>query len=653
MNLRLKIRSKLLLFVLGTVVIINFISFSFIWIKTKSNAFADATHFVDAFISEKAKITEGDFHGNMLIVRTLAQSFSNFRSFPNDKRQEIVKGLYSGVFKDNPQFYALWDSWELSEIDTSWHLPYGRFVENFWRDNGGIVNSNELRNTDGDTGDYMRLKQEQKESAEEPYYYSYTNSKDDEILMTSFISPILENNKYIGIVGVDVSLEYIQPAIEAIKPYKDSYAFLISNLGVIIAHPNKEYINKNIAEIFENKVISERMLISIQEGTYFNQNLPHYLTGADSYYSFAPINIGKSGTPWSLGIAVPLDVLLMQATESIKFSIIVGLLGLILIIIVVWVIARNLTKPITEVADYAKQWSSGNFSQKLSINRNDEIGDLAKALEETSESFIEISHMAEQIAKGDLSEEIELGLSKSNGNLTESLKAMVQKLREIMSEIAIDTSQVLEVSKVLNENAHQIKDGADEQNYFSSEVNNSMSQIEKSSEQAVTDIDVGINKVGLTVDSLKGIINKTKIIESIYTQTNFIALNAAVEAARAGEFGKGFAVVASEIQKLAEQSRIAATDIDNLSKGSITVAEESLNDLKSIVGEMHNTSTLIKNIIDSGLDKAISENGKVDLERLKEITNNNMKVSNSISDNAETLEVNATNLKKAIDYFSI
>jgi methyl-accepting chemotaxis protein len=178
-----------------------------------------------------------------------------------------------------------------------------------------------------------------------------------------------------------------------------------------------------------------------------------------------------------------------------------------------------------------------------------------------------------------------------------------------------------------------------------------MNRIELISAQAEADVTAGANQVDSTVNSLKGIINKTKVIGDIYTKTNFIALNAAVEAARAGEHGRGFAVVAQEIQKLAEQSRLAATDIDNLSKDSIKIAEDSLKSLQTIVLEMQQTSVFIKKIIDSSEKGGHSRT--IDLIRLKEITEENMQVSESVADNATVLANNARNLMHSIKFFTI
>jgi methyl-accepting chemotaxis protein len=647
----MKIRSKLLLTILGTVLIIYTVTIALIWVKTKKNAFNDATKYVDAFVGEKATIAQGELNSDMIVIRTLAQSFSNYKSFPEGKRSELVRNLYAGVFAKNPQFYALWDSWELNAIDPTWKLPYGRYVENFYRDKDKIVNANELKNLDGDSGDYLRIKREQKESVEEPYYYSFTGSKTDEILMASFISPIFESGKYIGVVGIDISLERFQESMQAIKPYTNSYAFLVSNKGIVVAHPNKEYINKPLTEIFNDKTLGNATIDKISKGESFNFIGKHHSLGVDSYFSFAPITIGASGTPWSMGIVVPTNVLLRQANQSIQYALFVGFIGFVLIIILVWFIAYNLTKPIIQVADYARQCSNGNFSQELSINRNDEIGDLAKALKDTSASYIEISEMAKKIAQGDLTKELEKGLSNTDSDLINSLKLMVQKLRAIMLEISAGANEILQTSEVLNLDSQKITDGAKDQDYFSVEVNKSMNRIEHISAQAETDVTSGTNQVNSTVNSLKEIINKTKVIGDIYIKTNFIALNAAVEAARAGEHGRGFAVVAQEIQKLAEQSRVAAADIDNLSKESIKIAEDSLKSLQTIVLEMQQTSVFIKRIIDSGEKGA--GNGSIDLIRLKEITAGNMEVSKSVADNATALADNARNLMHSIQFFAI
>lgn len=651
MALKLKLRSKLLISVLGTVIIIYLISFAFISVKVKRIAYNDATNYIDAYISENANITMGELNADMITVRTMAQSFVNYQIFPAEKRAEIVKALYKGVFEKNPQFYALWDSWELKYIDPKWDLPYGRYVENLWRDGNEIKNESELRNLDGDSGDYERIKKEAKECVEEPYFYSFTGSKDDEILMTSFISPILKKEKYIGIVGIDISLEHFQSKIENLTPYENSYAFLVSNKGIIIAHPNKKFINKPISEIYDNKYLLKETGDKIQQGLSFNYIGNHHLLNIPSYFSFAPINIGETNAPWSLGIAVPVNVLLQKANQNMKYVLVIAIIGMLFLITILWLIAHNITQPIIKVAKYAKYCSNGDFSKSLNINRRDEIGELAEMLTKTTASFEEITELAKKITEGDLTVDMEKSLNSRDGDLIQSLQQMIQKLRSIISEISLSTNDLLNTANSLNNNSLRIMKSGNEQDFFTSEVNKSMNKIEVISNNAVQHVEEGVAKVSKTVDSLKGIIEKTRIIEDIYRKTNFIAVNAAVEAARAGEFGKGFSVVAKEVQKLAEQSKIAASDIDSISKESIVVAEESLKELKSIVEDIQQTSVHIKKIINASMNG--ERNGLTDLVRLKEITDDNIFISKEIATNASTLSSNAENLKESINYFRI
>ena len=125
-----------------------------------------------------------------------------------------------------------------------------------------------------------------------------------------------------------------------------------------------------------------------------------------------------------------------------------------------------------------------------------------------------------------------------------------------------------------------------------------------------------------------------------------------MEAARAGEYGKGFAVVAKEIQNLAEQSKLAANDIDDLSHSSIEKAQDSIKNLKRIIDEIQKTSELIKEINSSESDRK-SKNGHSNIIKLKEITSSNLLVSNEISKNAQELSERTEVLNELLNFFQI
>lgn len=107
------------------------------------------------------------------------------------------------------------------------------------------------------------------------------------------------------------------------------------------------------------------------------------------------------------------------------------------------------------------------------------------------------------------------------------------------------------------------------------------------------DIEKSTKEVHITVDALQVLSGKIDniitVIKEIASQTNLLALNASIEAARAGEQGRGFMVVAEEVRKLADESAIAAKDIENtiievLNNTKIAVQNIEITEKKVIEG---------------------------------------------------------------------
>jgi methyl-accepting chemotaxis protein len=178
-------------------------------------------------------------------------------------------------------------------------------------------------------------------------------------------------------------------------------------------------------------------------------------------------------------------------------------------------------------------------------------------------------------------------------------------------------------------------------------------QTEKIALSAVDGIRKGNQSVSVAVESMKNIASKIKIINDIAFQTNILALNAAVEAARAGEHGRGFAVVAAEVRKLAERSKVAADEIDHLSKSGVDVSVQAGEQLSNIVPEIEKTSRLVQEIAAASIEMN-SGAGQVNnaIQQLNQVTQQNAAASEEMATSSEELSSQADQLKDLIAFFN-
>jgi methyl-accepting chemotaxis protein len=218
--------------------------------------------------------------------------------------------------------------------------------------------------------------------------------------------------------------------------------------------------------------------------------------------------------------------------------------------------------------------------------------------------------IAEAVAAGDLTQNIDASSQDEVGDLQRSIKAMVEKLRDIVREVTSAAHHVSSGSQELSSSAEELSQGATEQASSAEEASASMeemasnvkqnadnaSQTEAIARKSADDAEKSGAAVGRAVDAMQTIARNITIVQEIARQTDLLALNAAVEAARAGEHGRGFAVVASEVRKLAERSQAAAAEIGTLSTETVAAAQDAGAMLGRLVPDIKRTATLVEEI---------------------------------------------------------
>ena len=418
MKLRMGINSKMLLTILSAVLLIYAVSIGYVIVNSRDMAKEEAMNLTDTYAEKYANLSITIMDPYMIAVRNLKQVFETFETIPEQHRRPVFRNMMRKMLKDNEDFIAVWSTWEPNSIDNLDTLyeyspgstALGNFTDMFYKNNGEIVFFDEVETDINEVfnKDYYQIpKKTLQETVLDPYYYSYTREEEDEILETSIVVPIVKDGQFLGVVGIDVPLTEYQKIIKQIQPFEENSAYLIANDGSFVAHPNPSYKGKKIADLYIEFNEKHRIVEKIKQGISFSFFDINPETGKQAYFSFVPINIGKSTTPWSLGISVPMEIMMKKANRNFYISIFMGILGLILLTLVIYFIARNISRPISITTSLLKKLSLGDIEdvEKLQIKSHDEIGNMSNSVNTLIEGLNSTAEFANQIGKGNLDAE--------------------------------------------------------------------------------------------------------------------------------------------------------------------------------------------------------------------------------------------------------
>jgi methyl-accepting chemotaxis protein len=353
---------------------------------------------------------------------------------------------------------------------------------------------------------------------------------------------------------------------------------------------------------------------------------------------------------------------LIKIQNGLLIGFIIG--GVILAFIIASFIASVISNPIRKIDEVARKIAIGDLDVDIKVDSNDEIGSLSKSFLALKESTMHIVEKTKRVAQGDLTVIIEKRSDKDE--LMGALGEMVGANSDMIGEFKIAIENIVLASQQLQTVAIQISEGSSEQASSTEEVSSSMEQMvsninqnadnakqtERIALQASKDIDEGSRSVITTVDAMKKIADRITVIGEIAEKTDLLAINAAIEAARAGEQGKGFAVVASEVRKLAENSQSAAKEINELSKSSVKIADESGIILQKIVPDIQKTAVLVQEIAAASLEQNSGANQVNNaIMQLNSVTQKNAAASEEMSSSAEELASQAEQLRDTISFY--
>ncbi|HWQ10080.1 MAG TPA: cache domain-containing protein, partial [Holophaga sp.] len=317
----------------------------------KETAFAHAQELAN---SEGAKLL-AQLDGTMDGARTLARALLGMKVHGQPQRAE-ANALLQGFLEGTPTLLGTSTCWEPNAFDgndAAWankpvHDGTGRFIP-WWYRAGSKIGTEKLVDYEkpGDGDWYLKARNSKQETIMEPYFYPVEGKQ---VLMTTVTVPILKDDKVLGVVTADMPITGFQEIVARIKPYGSGYATLLSNAGVLVAHPDANRINTDLGADASAMKAKE----AIKEGRV------HTYTGWDGqlkaqvYRVFVPLAVGHTTTPWAFSITVPMERVLASVNRTRDIAIVLGILCIAATsVILAWIIRRNILTPLGGEPGYA------------------------------------------------------------------------------------------------------------------------------------------------------------------------------------------------------------------------------------------------------------------------------------------------------------
>ena len=427
------LKFKLMLYiVLGTMIVLmasTAITISTVTSQEEELAYEQAVQIAKKYASD----FNGDMEENQAIAETIAISIDSYDSIDREQANNMLKNL----LEQHPQMVGVYVAYEPNAFDakdelyvnTAGHDQTGRFIP-YWNTINGNVTLDPL--IDYDTLDYYQLpKRTQAKAITEPYYY-------EGLFIVSYVVPIIHGDEFIGIGGVDVSLDYLDDVISNVQAFDTGYAFVVDNNGILVSYPyNKEWIGEKTLNDFK---IEEMAIVAKDIGNgksgHIETSDPN--TGKKVVMFYEPITAGN----YSFILVVPEEEIFAGVNNLSNKLLMISLAAILFMAGFSYLIALSFTRTIEEIVNDFKNISKdavmGRLYSRAQTNVEADFKEIPVGLNNILDAVVTPIHdtirLTKALSAGKLSERSKLDAKGDFRQLADTLDHFAESIETIIND---------------------------------------------------------------------------------------------------------------------------------------------------------------------------------------------------------------------------
>ena len=439
-----------------------------------------------------------------------------------------------------------------------------------------------------------------------------------------------------------------QAAYDRVREEADQMASNQSVLSAALQDPTRQGLAKDafdLSQTYRESFSAVRATISAR-----NELITNTLDriGPDVAGKMETLKLDLKARQDTLGPATAASM-----SDAVTFVMVVSAISVGLGIVVAWIIGRGIAGPVQSITTSVMCLAEGNKSIEIpGMNRRDEVGAMAGAVQIFKENMIKADALAEREAedsrvreeRAQRVEELTRNFDSGVANLLDAVAGASTEMESTatsMSGIAESTTQrattVASAAEQASANVQTVASATEE---LTSSIREIARQVDKSSKIAAgavtqaSETDQQVQGLALAAQRIGDVVS---LISDIAEQTNLLALNATIEAARAGEAGKGFAVVAAEVKELASQTAKATDEIGqhiNSIQAETDGAVAAIQSIGAVIGEINDIALGISSAVEeqSAATGEIARNVEQASIGTQEVSGNILEVTRAAGD---------------------